>query len=94
MTQELGGAAVDALLGLLPDRAGVDEDDVGPVGSRYGAVPRPPQLPLDEGRVGLVHLTAEGLDVHIGGVVGEWGLRRVVTLEATNLDQVGHGDGA
>ena len=92
--QELGGAAVHALLRLLPDGAGVHEDHVGAVGPRHGAVPRPPQLPLDERRVGLVHLTAEGLDVHVGGVVGEWGLWRVVTLEATNLDQVGHGAGA
>jgi hypothetical protein len=57
---ELG---VEPVLGLLPDRARVDHDDVRGLGSLARGQPRVVQQVRHLLRIVLVHLTAEGADV-------------------------------
>ena len=68
VAQQLAGAAPHAILRLLPDRAGVDQDDVRLGRIADVTVACALQLSRDQGRVGLVHLTAERLEIDAGAV--------------------------
>ena len=62
----------EPLVGLLADRAGVEEDQVGVVALRRLGVPDRLEHPLHPLRVVLVHLAPEGGDVealHRGATV-------------------------
>ena len=75
---QLAETSVDALLGVLPDRAGVHEDHVRFLGALHAPVSGAPELAQHQLRVGHVHLTAVGLDVeaafHGPGMIRDRGL--------------------
>src|SRR5437764_41545 len=63
VARELAEPADDALLGVLADGAGVQEDHVGPIGA--GGLPVAVRREMAEHQLGVgdVHLAAVGLDV-------------------------------
>ena len=63
---QLAQPADHALLGVIANRAGVDEDDVGAVRAVDGVVAVRRELPEHQLGVAHVHLAAVGLDVDGG----------------------------
>ena len=64
---ELADPAPGALLRVVAHRAGVEEQDVGLLHGLGRGIPRAEEAPLDQLGVVLVHLAAEGDDVHARG---------------------------
>ena len=55
----------DTLLGMLADRAGVDQDDVGLFDGFDQGKARLLKRGTDQSRIQLVHLAAKAFDVHL-----------------------------
>ncbi len=61
--RQVGKPAQGAFLGMLADRAGVEQDDVGVLGPRGAGVTGPAQDSGDQFGVRDIHLAAIGLKV-------------------------------
>ena len=82
---QLTEPADHALLGVIANRARVDEDDVGAVGLIHGVVAVRRELPEHQLGIAHVHLAAVGLDVDGGARARKSLIQDEITVDARRV---------